>query len=43
MRLKPVTSRGLAGVGYQATTRRLAVEFRRGCIYQYRDVGVLGA
>ncbi|HEX3500101.1 MAG TPA: KTSC domain-containing protein [Stellaceae bacterium] len=39
MRRKPVVSTSLASVGYQAATRTLEVEFRKGRIYQYHDVG----
>ncbi len=39
MRRKPVESSSLASVGYEAATRTLEVEFRRGRVYQYHGVG----
>jgi hypothetical protein len=39
MRRKPVVSTSLASVGYQPATRILEVEFRKGRIYQYHEVG----
>jgi hypothetical protein len=39
MRRKQVVSTSLASVGYEAATRILEVEFRKGRIYQYHDVG----
>ncbi len=39
MRRKPVVSTSLASVGYEAATRILEVEFRKGRVYQYHDVG----
>jgi hypothetical protein len=38
MRRKPVESSSLASVGYDAATRILEVEFRKGRIYRYHDV-----
>jgi hypothetical protein len=39
MRRKPVESSSLASVGYDAATRILEVEFRKGRIYRYHEVG----
>ena len=39
MRRKQVVSTSLASVGYEAATRILEVEFRKGRVYQYHDVG----
>jgi len=39
MRRKPVVSTSLASVGYEATTRILEIEFRKGRIYRYHGVG----
>ncbi len=39
MRRKQVVSTSLASVGYEAATRILEVEFRKGRIYRYHDVG----
>jgi hypothetical protein len=39
MRRKPVVSTSLASVGYDQATRTLEVEFRKGRVYQYHDVG----
>jgi hypothetical protein len=39
MRRKPVDSSSLASVGYDKAARTLEVEFRKGRIYQYHDVG----
>jgi KTSC domain-containing protein len=39
MRRKPVESSSLASVGYDSATRTLEVEFRKGRVYQYHEVG----
>jgi hypothetical protein len=39
MRRQRVESSSLASVGYDAATRILEVEFRKGRIYQYHGVG----
>jgi hypothetical protein len=39
MRRKPVESSSLASVGYDKATRTLEVEFRKGRLYRYHEVG----
>jgi hypothetical protein len=39
MRRQPVVSTSLASVGYDKARRTLEVEFRKGRVYQYHDVG----
>lgn len=38
MQLIPIDSTALIGIGYDAATQRLTVQFRDGSRYQYRDV-----
>jgi hypothetical protein len=41
MKRSPVSSSCIAGVGYDARTRTLEVEYTNGGVYQYLDVGPL--